>query len=97
MSTKAKHAPGPWRWDVTDRYVFMILDSDDEIVAMDIDAITPANRALIGAAPEMLEALKVMTQWNVEHAQERSSKDSLPTEIQDALAAIAKAEGTAQP
>jgi hypothetical protein len=51
---------------------------------------------LLAAAPEMLEALKVMTHWNLEHAQERSSKDGLPTEIRDALAAIAKAEGRVQ-
>ena len=49
---------------------------------------------LFAAAPKMLEALKIMTQWNVEYEEQRSLNDPLPTEIRDALAIIAKAEGT---
>jgi hypothetical protein len=59
-----------------------------------VSFIEQQHRDLIAAAPEMLEALKIMTQWNVEYEEQRSLNDALPNEIRDALAIIAKAEGT---
>ncbi len=62
----------------------------------DVVRLSDADWPLIAAAPKMLEALKIMTQWNVEYEKQRSLNDALPNEIRDALAIIAKAEGRVQ-
>jgi hypothetical protein len=100
MSTSPKHSPGPWRWRETGENEYAILDQDNDYVAMDIYAITPADRALIAAAPKMLEALKALNLLAMEWERARYGKTHkemqgylYQPEIYDAQAAIAKAEG----
>jgi hypothetical protein len=52
MST---HTPGPWKYD--DFYV--VAAGEDEDVICEVWVTHKANAALIAAAPEMLEALKL--------------------------------------
>jgi hypothetical protein len=94
MNEAPKHSPGPWRWVDMMHHGYVILDSNNDIIATDIYACAPVDIELMCAAPTMLEALKIMTQWNVEWEEQRSLNDPLPNEIRDALAIIAKAEGT---
>jgi hypothetical protein len=58
MSTARKHTPGPWRWVDMMHHGYVILDSNNDIIATDIYACEPVDMELICAAPEMLAALE---------------------------------------
>ncbi len=94
IETKAsKHTPGPWEYTVEDgaRYI----RSEDGKLCMCDTHYYPWIRAtdddwrLIAAAPDLLEALNELLDYawtdNPEHG---------PRVVRDALAAIAKAEGS---
>lgn len=61
------HTPGPWKWQTDGKGHFHITEANGEIGNMFIADIIPgmgkeqewANRDLITAAPDMLDALKV--------------------------------------
>lgn len=87
------HTPGPWHTvDSTFGNIFVESSSDGSVCKVAQKKNMVANAQLITAAPDLLEALRVM----VDHASEkyphfeaeRGTKD-----IQQALDAIAKAEG----
>lgn len=89
-----EHTPGPWlagrpaqsesrEMRITDRDGFAIA----EVFAMGPDGSAKGNATLIAAAPEMLQALRVIMPL-LSHINDLSRRKAL------ALAAIAKAEGT---
>lgn len=98
--TAARHTPGPWTVDVTQR-VRQVRDGQGAVVAafvrMEHDDCSPtpetdADAALIAAAPDLLaacEALRLLaldcsSRWSRGH----------PAIVERAEAAIAKARGT---
>jgi hypothetical protein len=98
MSTEAKHTPGPWRWVDMMHHGYVILDSNNDIIATDIYACAPVDIELMCAAPEMLQALKqavdaLDTMTTTENGMIESS---IYDAIVNAKAAIAKAEGRGQ-
>lgn len=107
QATTAGHTPGPWTWDDNTlrpvkqdpaiSHVHSILDAEGGFGFMGGDvhqtcAELEADRALIAAAPELLEALKLAAhclQWHA--AQHPAGMDCKA--VEDARAAIAKATG----
>lgn len=101
----SKHTPGPWVVEERPpnmRVIFAGLTTDRRpapCVLMDGDQ--EANAHLIAAAPEMLEALKVVTDTLIEwlprlrgqREAEEMSRAYVAGQIAMAQAAIAKAEG----
>jgi hypothetical protein len=73
-------------------HVFTIVTAGEYIVAMDVFATIPANRALIAAAPEMLEALKALIAYQADNETEYLGMQQIGS-YPRAKAAIAKAEG----
>lgn len=89
-----KYTPGPWKANL-DKALTQVEAADGLIVA-DITEDHPnlaeqyANARLIAAAPEMLEALKVM----INHSDAQCNRcDVFHTARNTTLAAISKAEG----
>lgn len=79
--TEAKHTPGPWHYDWTQKVNGVIqsyavgparrpldeIDHIDTIVEVDNDTNNAeANARLIAAAPELLEALEQSLDWTVD-------------------------------
>lgn len=107
QATTARHTPGPWIWDdntlrpanpdPNTSNVSSILDAESGYGFMGGDVLATcaelnADLALIAAAPELLEALKLAAhclQWHA--AQHPAGMDCKA--IEDARAAIAKATG----
>lgn len=83
---KFKGKPGPWRWEGK------VLCNDAHIVGGDRWTFNDADKKLIAAAPELLEALQKM----VSKAYKQNWNDAYPEEIQSAQAAINKALGEKQ-
>ncbi len=87
----SKHTPGPWALDTSDNYVskFRIYSELDgaNVLWVDPDEETinngDANTRLIAAAPELLEALKVLAY----------NQNLTASDYKKAFAAIDKAEG----
>jgi hypothetical protein len=103
---ETKHTPAPWQaWPIpNDRLkrlaVVCVNDKNcpgagKQIVADDIR--TQADALLIAAAPELLEALKMLvaSQDESEHMQDERSYKQLRAATDNARAAIAKATGSA--
>jgi hypothetical protein len=104
MSEARKHTPGPWHWRLSDNATPHIEHGDclpDEIgmlknrvcvmpseIMHDYNSL--ANARLIAAAPEMLEALKMVLD-------DPDALDGRPRTAKIVYAAIAKAEGRVQP
>lgn len=94
------HTPGPWTWsdDMTmdaedgDAYVVRTLDGEDGSVLYHhaLWDVEDADRALIAAAPELLEALRAA---NVYQCGETCGANEHSEECRASIAAIAKAEG----
>ena len=80
---KFKGKPGPWHWEGK------VLCNDAHIVGGDGWAFNDADKRLIAAAPELLEALQRM----VSKAHKQNWNDAYPEELQSAQAAINKALG----
>ena len=80
---KLKGKPGPWHWEGK------VLCNDAHIVGGDGWAFNDADKKLIAAAPELLEALQRM----VSKAHKQNWNDAYPEELQSAQAAINKALG----
>jgi hypothetical protein len=108
MSEARKHTPGPWHWRLSDNATPHIEHGDclpDEIgmlknrvcvmpseIMHDYNSL--ANARLIAAAPEMLEALKVLCNFKRECPCEVSNEELAAWD--KAYAAIGKAEGRAE-
>lgn len=95
----SKHTPGPWYWDF-DRDGLASLRSDhgdDGPIMIDVDCYPDvADRALIAAAPDLLEALETITAlYADEMYSERSIKEEDLPEVMAARKAIARAKGEA--
>ncbi|GAB1355460.1 hypothetical protein MASR1M12_42040 [Erysipelotrichia bacterium] len=61
----SKHAPGPWGITHTALMGFRVSDSTGWGVALVLkDTNDDANARLIAAAPQMLEALEMVAEWN---------------------------------
>ena len=81
-----KHTPGPWYWDSEG------LGNESLIVfgrGFPAEMTSDANKALIAAAPDLLEALQAM----LSKAYKQNWKDQYPDELSKAQAAISKALG----
>ena len=97
MSNQPKHTPGPWfaKRAGDGGYFEWYVGRDGENCSIAEDIADPmtrdpseANAHLIAAAPELLEALKMMLEGGLE--------GPTPQAIETALATIAKAEGRAE-
>lgn len=107
MDAEQKHTPGPWYWDDKDALPWtdydetihapFLMDANGRIVMSgdDIRINNAANARLITAAPELLEALKVMLFAFEELAKVIKPLSSDPV-IVSARAAVCKAEGITQ-
>ncbi|ELC6296689.1 hypothetical protein RJO53_002834 [Enterobacter hormaechei] len=81
-----KHTPGPWYWD------FEGLGSKDVLVfgkGYPFEMTSEANKRLIAASPDLLEALQEM----LNKAYKQNWNDQYPDEVSKAQAAISKALG----
>jgi hypothetical protein len=98
-----KHTPGPWDWDAGDigneysiRYCTVSKGAGDLIIAEVNDVFSieegRANAALIAAAPDMKDALKLMVRDNPPSSEGRRMYNNLAA-LDAARAALAKAEG----
>ena len=96
----SKHTPGPWHLDTEDEKEIVLGDSSFIATTHDSSAYSSytsvtedqvkANARLIAAAPELLEALKAcLAELLVLHTDRPGTEEC----IQQAYAAIAKAEG----
>jgi len=107
MSNEAKYTPGPWRiaelqgGNVREEKRRLIRPVDDKnyefgavaYVYGDESKINKANAALIAAAPDLLEALKLMVEMIAFHWHEDTlPKNETDVPMQAASAAIAKAK-----
>lgn len=97
----SKHTPGPWSLHNFDGDTYRIVDDRDmadlSYVATvhyheDYDGETRANAKLLAAAPEMLEALKIV-ETRLTHLAQNSV--DVVSELRLARIAIAKAGGAA--
>lgn len=101
----AKHTPGPWSESETRDGYIMGGEGDDRYTiantlvrsgypsqALRNHAEMKANAQLIAAAPELLEALKALTEWGRTHTSPRD-QNSPHNLLIAACAAITKAEG----
>jgi len=89
MSEELKHTPGPW--SIRQESVWSV-GTDHEMTALVYgctDTEEEANARLIAAAPDLLEALKILAKQAESHGAEGVYWDK-------ARAAIAKAEGRAE-
>ena len=87
------HTPGPWNCTALPRLRLLstfILDADDEPRAL---PVTPANAALIAAAPELLAALQRIV--NSHGARAALLREGYADAVDEARAAIARATGQA--
>lgn len=93
----ATHTPGPW--SVPKYFGYGTICAEKEQVIARISAVgvraTAANARLIAAAPDLLAALKALTEWGREHTSPRD-ENSPHSLLIAAVAAIAKAEGRAE-
>lgn len=97
----ASHTPGPWHLSPDGRGIYQGRSGDTDVYVAEIFpnyGLTieeaNANARLIAAAPELLAALRILT----EHAQEQYphiESERGQRDIAQALAAITKAEGRA--
>lgn len=88
MKDQPKHTPGPWLADVAtdeNECVELFVRRDGDAVAIAGDISSRANARLIAAAPDLLEALRYILSDSISFLRN--------TAIEQALAAIAKAEG----
>lgn len=93
----SEHTPGPWRVEALNRDTLTIRSRDGAVVA-NTPAHSPANAALIAAAPDLLEALKALIPFmNMAFAAEGDTFGFHRNDANDALISaertIAKAEG----
>jgi hypothetical protein len=98
MKEEKMHTPGPWYVGYRDENIVRslsakLVEGDDGMVAATyrMNVNQKGNALLIAAAPEMLEALRAM----VAAHQNRVSTDGEKWVMQQARAAIAKAEDKA--
>jgi hypothetical protein len=94
----SKHTPGPWGWHDDDLVAadFTTVIDCHEGVSPDVpDGERIANKNLIAAAPELLEALKDVTRrYMTLLAQQQYFPSNVTENVLDAAqATIAKAEG----
>lgn len=102
MTEQAKHTPGPWkilrsRTDVARGVSITMSDGSGARVAVSDDgwpnATQDANARLIASAPEMLAALKnICLTYEAERKHNGRAGDPSDS-LEDARAAIARAEG----
>ena len=87
----SKHTPGPWDMDEGDYGIYQIETSDQiaEVFSHHPDEELKANARLIAAAPELLEALREL----LEYDGGAFCVCDDPYAMDRARAAIAKAEG----
>lgn len=102
MNTKTTHTPGPWRIGVPDENGWGIYKNSGgyaiAVVPIVYDYPQIANARLIAAAPELLEACKLLVAYAEDVEDEYSSGAFLlpnRMDIDNAKAAIRKAEGSA--
>lgn len=105
MTDRPRHTPGPWRWNYrhgslhqagTPPYAYgaTVLTADYEYDVGVETKVSDADRALIAAAPDLLDALKALVltlKARPDMAQLMGFQEH--REMQAAEAAIAKAEG----
>jgi hypothetical protein len=93
MNSNAKTPISQWRWIETNKNLFTLIDANNEIVATDFYACTPADLDLIAAAPEMLEALEALLPLAENFYYDVNHGDEYVEQFVKARAAIAKAKG----
>lgn len=85
--SEVKHTPGPWKY-LENRNGSLDLLAKTDVIACQIH-IKEANAHLIKAAPDLYSALEVM----LGKAYKQNWNDNYPEELEQAQAAIAKANG----
>ena len=105
MSTKAKHTPGPWTYNILPLKSYhkvpeiSIYNADgQEFIRQSYDTysdqamLSEGDACLIAAAPEMLEAAELLlTNWP--ESRDGMDFEQLPVGVKSLRAAIAKAKG----
>ena len=82
-----KHTPGPWRYEYEPGYCGELIAPDGMTIAAFDDEPRPNDARLIAAAPELLEALRRIVEWDV------AGMALTEDHISQANFAIAKATG----
>lgn len=95
-----KYTSGPWKYRTVDESIGGIDDDNGNVIGQSFDlaikdpkernTVRIANAKLMAAAPELLEALKLIVEWQMAIMEGKSTKGYPGTE---AVAAINKAEG----
>src|SRR5690349_17056477 len=105
----SRHTPGPWHYsDGQDVYTHQVRDADNRLLGSCSQGTRPeleANARLMAAAPELLEAAKLLEEADQKWANCPDCESMLPGELCESCfplydaarlkrrAAIAKAEG----
>jgi hypothetical protein len=97
----ASHTPGPWAWDDGRCVLRNAADTTLSVLAIDLpEFIEEPDKVLVGAAPELLEALKLALKYVAVISIDRYCEQLLPNATADhetIRAAILKAEGRTHP
>lgn len=80
-----KATPGPWRSEYFEDTGWQIYGPDESVLSP-----TPANRAVLDAAPDLLEVARLALQYWEDPISSKWDRVNVGDEL---LAAIAKAEG----
>ena len=92
----APHSTGPWQVNGMAGAGFWIVGADDDQIAVaygpEVTKSGVANARLISAAPEMLEALKLVREFDVKHAPALMSLPFFKAMHEAVFKAIIKAE-----
>ena len=92
--TTTQHTPAPWNYDGE-----FIVNSDGYPIAHVLQGVQSmpkeANARLIGAAPDLLDALEELVGRDETEARESGFDDDEMSWLEDARRAIAKAKGGA--
>lgn len=92
--SEMKHTPGPWFWSGNDLMASRGDGSSEHVLLLDPRPVlrpSNADRALVEAAPKLLEALKGLT---VAYAATPGAATHNGSWYSHAIAAITQAEGT---
>ncbi len=96
IGDKPKYTSGSWLWVKDIRNLFTLINTNNEIIAMDCYAVCKKDRDLIAAAPDMLEALETILEAEMSGYKAVAEYGGyvLDDDVRDkARVAIAKAKG----
>jgi hypothetical protein len=88
-----KHTPGPWWYDAANNAVYDT--AGNVIIVYEGQLQFKSDGPLIAAAPDLLDALKRLLEFVMEHTDPTVATMEFAAEYERSRAAIAKAEGGA--